>query len=110
MVCRWEAVPPLCLLFRLALGDDDRTERFGCMQPGTHVGTDVRETQVVFWGRHGRLWEVYVCPSLEPDAHAISGILGQGGGANALTLRNFFKGVVQEVLLFDLETWAVNPA
>ena len=43
----WEAVPPLCLLFRLALGSDDGTERFGCVQPGRHVGKDVHETQVV---------------------------------------------------------------
>ena len=44
---RWEAVPPLCLLFRLALGGDDGTESFGCMQPGRHVGKDACETQVV---------------------------------------------------------------
>ena len=66
--CRWEAVQPLCLLFHLALGGDDGTESFGCMQPGRHIGKDVRETQVVLWGRRGRLQEIHVCPSLEPDA------------------------------------------
>ena len=53
--CQWEAVPPLCLIFRLALGGDDGTESFGCMQPGRHVGKDARETQVVLWGQRGRL-------------------------------------------------------
>ena len=52
---RWEAVPPRCLLFRLALGGNDGTEHFSCMQPGRHVGKDARETQVVLWGRRGRL-------------------------------------------------------
>ena len=42
--CLWEAVPPLCLLFRLALSGEDRTERFDCMQPGRNVGKDARET------------------------------------------------------------------
>ena len=53
--CWGEAVPPLCLLFRLALVDNNGTERFGCMQPGRHVGKEARETQVVLWGRRGRL-------------------------------------------------------
>ena len=53
--CQWEAVPPLCLLFRIVLGGDDGTERFGCMQPGRNVGKDARETQVLLWGRSGRL-------------------------------------------------------
>ena len=43
--CRWEAVQPLCLLFHLALGGDDGTERFGCMQPGRDVCKNVGETQ-----------------------------------------------------------------
>ena len=51
--CQWEVVPLLCLLFHLALGGNDGTERFGCMQPGCHVRKDVRETQVVLWGRRG---------------------------------------------------------
>ena len=67
----WEAVPPLCLLFCLALGGNDWTERFGCMQPGRHVGKNARETQVFLWGRRGRLWEVYFYPSLELDARAL---------------------------------------
>ena len=53
--CRWEAVPPLCLFLRLALGGNDGTERFGGIQLGCHVGKDARETQVVLWGRRGRL-------------------------------------------------------
>ena len=67
----WEAVPPLCLLFRLALGGDNRTERFVCMQPGYHVRKNACETQVILWGRCGRIWEVYVCPLLEPDARTL---------------------------------------
>ena len=68
--CRWEAVPPLCLLFYLALGGNNGTERFGCMQPGRDVSKDVRETQVVLWGRRGRLWQIHVYLLLEPDARA----------------------------------------
>ena len=37
----------LCLFFRLAMGGDDGTERFGGMQPGRHVSKDPHETQVV---------------------------------------------------------------
>ena len=54
--CRWETVPPLCLLFRLALGGNDGTERFGCMHSVRHVGKDACKTQVVLWGRRVRLW------------------------------------------------------
>ena len=68
--CRWEAVPPLCLLFRLVLGGDDGTERLGYMQPVSNIGKDISEIQVFFWGRRGRLWQIHVYPSLEPDAHA----------------------------------------
>ena len=53
--CWWEAVPPLCLLFCFALGGNNGTECFGCMQPGRHVGKDSHETQVVLWGRRGNL-------------------------------------------------------
>ena len=56
LVCRWEAVPPLCLLFHLAMGGNEGTERFGCMNPGRHVGKDARETQMVLWGRRGQIW------------------------------------------------------
>ena len=60
--CWWEAVPPLCLFFRLALGGDGGRECFGGMQLGRHVGKDARETQVVLWGRSGQLGYAYVCP------------------------------------------------
>ena len=44
---RWEAVPPLYLLVHLALGGNDGTERFDCMQLGHDVCKDVHETQMV---------------------------------------------------------------
>ena len=77
--CWWEAVPPLCLFFRLALGGNDRTERFGGMQMGRHIGKDARETQVVLWGRRGKLRKVYVCPFLEPDARVLVRAKGEWG-------------------------------
>ena len=70
--CWWEAVPPLCLFFRLAMGSNDGAERFRGVQPGRHVGQDNRENQVVLWGRLGRRGKVDVCPALEPDARACS--------------------------------------
>ena len=47
--CQWEVVPPLYILFRLALGSDDGTERFGCMQTGRHVSKDARDTYMRTW-------------------------------------------------------------
>ena len=67
----WETVPPLGLLFRLALGGDGGAERFHGVQLGRHVGQDSRETHVVLWSRLGRLGEVDVCPMTELDARAI---------------------------------------
>ena len=64
----WKAVPPLGLPVRLALGNDDGTESFGRVQPCCDVCEDVRKARVILWGRRGRLWQVHVCPSLEPDA------------------------------------------
>ena len=66
----WEAVQPLCLFFRLTLGGDDGVEHCCGMQPGHHVSQDTCETQVVLWGRLGRLGKVDVCPTLKPDARA----------------------------------------
>ena len=67
----WEAVPHLSFLVHIALGGDDRTERFSCVQPGRNVYKDVREDHVVLLGRRGRLWRVHVCPLLEPDARSL---------------------------------------
>ena len=67
----WEAVPPLSFLVHLALGGNDGTESFGCVQPGCDVCEDVREAHVVLWVRRGRLLQVHVCPSLEPDARSL---------------------------------------
>ena len=67
----WEAVPPLGLLFRLALGGDDRADLFRGVQPVRHVGQDARETHVVLWSRLGRRGEVDVCPTKEPDARTL---------------------------------------
>ena len=64
----WEAVPLLSLLFYLMLGGDDGTESFGCVQPGCDVCEDIHEAHVVLLGLRGWLWQVHVCPSLEPDA------------------------------------------
>ena len=47
MVCWYEAVPPLCLFFHLAMGGNDGAERFHGVNPGRHVGQDSRETTVV---------------------------------------------------------------
>ena len=58
--CWWEAVPPLCLFFRLALGGDNGAERFRGVQPGSQVGQYTHETQVVLWGRLGWLGKVDV--------------------------------------------------
>ena len=69
--CSWEEVPPLCFLVHLALGGNDGTERFGCVQPGHDVCKDLRETHVVLWGQHGRLWQIHVCPLLGPDARLL---------------------------------------
>ena len=69
--CRWEAVPPLFLFFRLVLSGDERAERFRGVQPGCHVVQDACETQVVLWGRLGRRGKVYACPAFEPDARAL---------------------------------------
>ena len=66
----WEAVPPLGIILRLALGGDDGAKRFHGVQPGRHVGQDARETHVVLWSRLGRCGEVDVCPTTEPDARA----------------------------------------
>ena len=77
--CRWEAVPPICLFFRLALGGDDGAERFCGMQPVFHVGQDACDTQVVLWVRLGRLGKVDVCPALEPNARAIVRAKGEWG-------------------------------
>ena len=67
----WEAVPPLSFLVHIALGDDDRTESFGRVQPGYEVCEDIREAHMILWGRSGRLWQVHVYPSLEPDARSL---------------------------------------
>ena len=67
----WEAVPPLSFLVHLKLGDDDGIESFGCVQPGCDVCEDVREAHVVLWSRRWHLWQVHVCPSLEPDARSL---------------------------------------
>ena len=64
-------VSPLGFLFRLALGGDDRADRFRGVQPGCHVGQDACETHVVLWSRLGRRGEVEVCPTTEPDAPAL---------------------------------------
>ena len=77
--CWWEAVPPLCLFFRLALGGDNGVERFRGVQPGRHVGQDARETQVVLWGQLGRRGKVDVCPALESDARALVHAKGEWG-------------------------------
>ena len=68
--CWWEAVPPLCLFFRLTLGGDDGAERFRGVQLGRHVSQDARETYVVLWVQIGRSGDVGVCRTLEPDARA----------------------------------------
>ena len=68
LVSGWKAVPPLVLLVRLALGGDNETESFGRVQLCCGVCKDVRKAHVILWGRRGRLWQVHVCPSLEPDA------------------------------------------
>ena len=75
--CWWEAVPPLCLFFRLALGGANGTDRFGGMQLGHYVGKDACETQVILWVRRGRLGYVYVCPSLETDARVLVCVKGE---------------------------------
>ena len=41
----WETVPPIGLLFCLALGGDNGVERF--RGPGRHISQDTRETHVV---------------------------------------------------------------
>ena len=64
----WKAVPPLSFLVRFTLGGDNGTESFGRVQPCCDVCEDVRKAHVILWGRRGRLWQVHVCPSLEPDA------------------------------------------
>ena len=51
-----------------AVGGDNGTESFGRVQPYCNVCEDVRDAHVILWGRRGRLWQVHVCPSLEPDA------------------------------------------
>ena len=81
--CRWEAVPPLCLILHLALGGDDETKCFGCMHPGCNFCKDVRETQVALWGRHGRLWQIHVCPLLEPDARLLVRAKGEWRRGNS---------------------------
>ena len=81
--CWWEAVPPLCLFFRLALGGDDMSERFRGVQPGRHVGQDARETQVVLWGCLRRRGKVDVCPALEPDARVLVRAKGEWGRYNS---------------------------
>ena len=68
--CWWEAVPLICLFFRLALGGNNGAERLRGVQPGRPVGQDACETLVVLWGRLGWHGEVDVCPALEPDARA----------------------------------------
>ena len=45
----WETVPPLGLLFCLALGGDNGAERFCGVQLGRHVRQDARKTHVVLW-------------------------------------------------------------
>ena len=64
----WEAVLPLGLLFRLALGGEDGEERFRGVQPVHDVGQDARETHVVLWSQLGRRGEIHVCPTTEPNA------------------------------------------
>ena len=66
----WEAVPPFGLFFRLALGGDNRVERFRSVQPGCQVIQDARETHVVLWSRFGQRGEIDVYPTTEPDARA----------------------------------------
>ena len=77
--CWWEAVPPLCLFLRFALGGDDGEDRFRGVQPGRHVSQDALETQVVLWGRLGRLGKVDVYPTLEQDALALVRAKGEWG-------------------------------
>ena len=71
MGCWWEAVSPLCLFFRLALGGNEGAERFRGVQPVHQVGQDACETHVVLWGRLGQRGEVYVCLTSEPDARTL---------------------------------------
>ena len=66
----WETVPPLGILFHLALGGDNRADRFCGVQPGSHVGQDACETHMVLWRQLGWRGEVDVYPTKEPDAGA----------------------------------------
>ena len=68
-------------------------QRFGCVQPGRGVCKDVCETHVVLWGRRGRLWQIHVCPSLEPDARALVRAKGEWGREDS---RRFDKNGMEE--------------
>ena len=83
--CWWEAFPPLCLFFRLALVCNVEAERLCGMQPGRHIGQDARDTQLVLLGclgRLGRLGHVEVCPALEPYMSTLVRAKGEWGRNN----------------------------
>ena len=73
----WETVPPLGLLFHLALGGDDRSELLCGVQPGRHIFQDAHETHVVLWRRPGRSGEIAIYPTTEPYAGTLVRVEGE---------------------------------
>ena len=89
---RWEAIPALHLLIFLALCRNDGAESFGVLKLRHDVTEDSCQSCVVLWCVGGG-WEIFSCPSTEPDARAFFRVKRYVGGDDTHWL---YRDVLEE--------------